>query len=72
MAVTGFGYWCHGGLPDAISTTVHPNDHTSAFLHPFAIPAPETVSLITSGAIHSGVPFAPPSPSPPSPSSSSP
>ena len=40
----------HGGLPVAISMTVHPTDQMSA-----ARPCP--VCLITSGAIQYGVPF---------------
>ena len=55
MAVTGLEYCDQGGRPVAISITVHPTLHTSARRHPLSV----CCSLITSGAIHSGVPLTP-------------
>jgi hypothetical protein len=52
MAVTGLENWFHGGLPVAISMTVQPTLQMSARFQPRAVPR----LLITSGAIHNGVP----------------
>ena len=54
MAVTGLEYCDHGGLPVAISMTVHPTDQTSAFRQP----CERGAARMTSGAIQSGVPLA--------------
>mmetsp|Transcript_7174 Transcript_7174/g.25598 ORF Transcript_7174/g.25598 Transcript_7174/m.25598 type:complete len:583 (-) Transcript_7174:1354-3102(-) len=55
IAVTGFEKCDHGGLPVAISMTVHPTLQMSAFFQPRAL----CCSLMTSGAIQSGVPLRP-------------